>query len=92
MAALGDSESARELGVDTLQRLTELLGVDHPLTLAAAANLVFDLRAEGEADEAEQLSQATMDRFARTLGLGHPDPQAFLAGRRLDFDFDAPPI
>ena len=92
MAVLGDTEGARELGIDTLQRLTELLGVDHPLTLAAAANLVFDLRAEGEADEAEQLSQATMDRFARTLGLGHPDPQAFLAGRRLDFDFDAPPI
>ena len=92
MAALGDSHGAKELGEDTRRRLTALLGEDHPLTLAAAANLVFDLRAEGAGDEANTLAQATTDGYARTLGLGHPDPQAFLDGRRLDFDFDPPPI
>lgn len=92
LAELGDSHGARELGEDIRMRLTALLGEDHPLTLAAAANLVFDLRAEGAGEEAEELERATTDSYARTLGLGHPDPQAFLAGRRLDFDFDPPPI
>ncbi len=92
LAKLDDARGARELGEDTLRRLTRLLGADHPLTLAAAANLVFDLRADGSGESAERLSQATLDRYARVLGLGHPDVQAFLAGRRLDFDFDPPPI
>lgn len=92
MAALADSHGARELGADTRRRLTALLGEDHPLTLAAGANLVFDLRAEGAGDEADALAQSVTDGYARTLGLGHPDPLAFLAGRRLDFDFDPPPI
>jgi hypothetical protein len=92
LADLNDSASARALGEDTRRRLTALLNEDHPLTLAASANLVFDLRAEGAGDKADQLEQATTDGYARTLGLGHPDPKAFLAGRRLDFDFDPPPI
>jgi tetratricopeptide (TPR) repeat protein len=92
LAGLGNSAAARALGEDTLRRVTALLGEDHPLTLAAFANLALDLRAEGAGEEAEQLSQSTMDHYARTLGLGHPDPQAFLDGRRLDFDFDPPPI
>ena len=75
-----------------MRRLARLLGEEHPLTLAAAANLTLDLRSVGDGDEAEQLQQSTIEGFARTLGLGHPDPEAFLAGRRLDFDFDSPPI
>jgi tetratricopeptide (TPR) repeat protein len=92
LADLQDYRRAEALSADTLRRLTSLLGEDHPLTLAAAANLVLDLRSVGSGEEAEQLSQSTIERFARALGLGHPDTEAFLAGRRLDFDFDAPPI
>jgi tetratricopeptide (TPR) repeat protein len=92
MAALHDYREARALGEDTMRRLARLLGEEHPLTLAAAANLTLDLRSVGDGDEAEQLQQSTIEGFARTLGLGHPDPEAFLAGRRLDFDFDSPPI
>ncbi|MDX6389115.1 MAG: hypothetical protein QOJ73_178 [Streptosporangiaceae bacterium] len=92
LAELGDTQGARELGEDTLARLAELFGENHPVTLAAAANLVFDLRAEGAGEQAERLSQATLDGYARALGFGHPDVQAFLAGRRIDFDFDPPPI
>jgi hypothetical protein len=92
LAELGDSRGARELGEDTRQRLVALFGEDHPQTLAASANLVFDLRAEGVGAEAEALSQDTTDCYARVLGLGHPDAQAFLGGKRLDFDFDPPPI
>jgi hypothetical protein len=92
LAELGDSSGARALGEDTRARLVALLGEEHPQTIAASANLVFDLRAEGAGAEAEELCQATTDVYARVLGLGHPDSRAFLDGRRLDFDFDPPPI
>jgi Tetratricopeptide repeat len=92
LAELGDVRGARVLGTDTWRRTAALLGEDHPQTLAASANLTLDLRADGAVAEAEELYQATADLYRRTLGLGHPDPRAFLDGRRLDFDFDPPPI
>jgi hypothetical protein len=66
--------------------------VDHPLTLGCAANLVVDLRAEGAGDEAELLLADTMSRYEATLGAKHADTVAAAEGRRLDFDFDPPPI
>jgi tetratricopeptide (TPR) repeat protein len=89
---LGDTARSLELSRDTLARATELLGEDHPLTLGCAANMVSDLRAKGEAEEAERLSEHTLTRYAATLGEEHPDALAAAEGRRLDFDFDPPPI
>jgi hypothetical protein len=53
---------------------------------------VHDLRAEGDGEQAEQRAQETLGRYDRVLGLDHPDVRAFLDNRRLDFDFDPPPI
>jgi tetratricopeptide (TPR) repeat protein len=92
LAGLGDTAQARRLGEGTLRRLRRLLGVDHPLTLGCAANLVVDLRAEGAGDEAELLLADTMSRYEATLGAKHADTVAAAEGRRLDFDFDPPPI
>jgi tetratricopeptide (TPR) repeat protein len=92
LAMLGDSTAARELGERTLPRARRLLGEDHPLSIACAANLVFDLRAEDAAEEAAELAAETLARYDRALGLDHPDSKAFLDDRRLDFDFDPPPI
>lgn len=92
LAELGDTARARTLGEDTLGRLRQLLGVDHPLTLGCAANLAIDLRAEGAPEEAAALSADTMSRYAATLGVDHVDTIAAAEGRRLDFDFDPPPI
>jgi len=92
LAELNETRRARQLSEDTRRRLAALLGAEHPLTLAASANLVQDLRAEGAGEAAEALALTTTDGYTRTLGLGHPDAQAFLAGRRIDFDFDPPPI
>jgi tetratricopeptide (TPR) repeat protein len=92
LAALGRTGEARKLGQDTLRRLRLLLGDDHPLTLGCAANLVADLHAEGAEDEAAALSADTMSRYAATLGTGHADTVTAAEGRRLDFDFDPPPI
>ena len=91
-AALGDTANARQLGEDTLKRLTRLLGKDNPLTLGCAANLVMDLRADGATAKADALSADTMTRYEATLGVNHPDAVAAAEDRRLDFDFDPPPI
>jgi tetratricopeptide (TPR) repeat protein len=92
LALLDEAEDARALGAGTLRRLGEVLGEDHPTTLGCAANLVVDLRTLGRDAEADALHADTMSRYKATLGLGHPDAVAAAEGRRLDFDFDPPPI
>jgi Flp pilus assembly protein TadD len=92
IAGLGDAAAARELGEDTYARLVSVLGKHHPLTLGCAANLTVDLRADGVVEEALRLTADTLERYARTLGPDHPDTQVAKEGRRLDFDFDPPPI
>ena len=90
--ALGDTARSLELSRDTLARATELLGEDHPLPLGCAANMVSDLRAQGADEEADRLSERTLAGYRATLGEEHPDATAAAEGRRLDFDFDPPPI
>lgn len=92
IAALGDSAGARALGTDTLERLRSVLVYDHPLTLGCAANLALDMKADGAEEEAIQLREHTLARYASTLGLTHPDTVVATEGRRLDFDFEPPPI
>lgn len=92
LAGLGNTEAAKALDEDTLRRLRVVLGEDHPLTLGCAANLSLDLRAEGDDEAADQLAEDTLARYARTLGTDHPDSAAAAERRRLDFDFDPPPI
>ena len=92
LAVLGETEAAYRLCADSLRRLKALLGDDHPTTLAAAANTVAHLRDLGRDKEADELFADTEERYRRTLTLDHPDAQVFLEGRRLDADFDPPPI
>ena len=92
LATLGETDRACKLGTGTLRRLRRLLGENHPLTLGCAANLAIDLRALGEIDAGDQLAADTMNGYEQTLGPQHPDVQVAASGRRLDFDFDPPPI
>jgi tetratricopeptide (TPR) repeat protein len=92
LSLLNEPAAARALSEDTLERLVKVLGKDHPLTLGCAANLTVDLRNDGAAEEADSLHADTMSRYASTLGLSHPDAVVAAEGRRLDFDFDPPPI
>jgi hypothetical protein len=92
LAALGEVRAARDLDEGSLVLLQELLGDEHPLTLACAANLAHGLRAEGDSERAAELAADTLDRYDAVLGLEHPDTKAVREGRRLDFDFDPPPI
>jgi Tetratricopeptide repeat len=92
LAWLGEVERARELGEDTLARSRRVLGEDHPVTLGCAANLSLDLRAAGLSAEAERLFADTISRYRKTLGDDHPDTITAAEGRRLEPDFDPPPI
>jgi len=91
-AESGDVKAARALGEDSLSRLQRVMGKRHPLTLGCAANLVVDLRADGAGEAADRLLRETMDNYAATLGRDHPDAVNAASGKRLDFDFDPPPI
>lgn len=92
LADLGETEAAYRLCSGTMRRLRALLGDDHPTTLSAAANTIAHLRALGRDAEAAELSVDVEEGYRRTLTLDHPDAQVFLEGRRLDTDFDPPPI
>ncbi|WP_326641501.1 FxSxx-COOH system tetratricopeptide repeat protein [Streptosporangium sp. NBC_01755] len=92
LAASGETSRARELGEDTLAKLRGLFGENHFLSLACASNLVLDRRATGAEQEAELLYADTMRRYERPLEIGHPDALFASEGRRIDCDFDPPPI
>jgi len=92
VAALGDVAAARRLGEDTLERLRRLMGADYNLTLACAVNLVADLSANGLDERADALREETRHHYEHGLGTGYPDAMALDDGRRLNFDFDPPPI
>ena len=91
-AALGETAKAVTLGRDSLTRSRDMFGEQHPLTLNCAANLALDLCAEGAEKESERLLAETLSNYAMTLGDDHSEAMAAAAGRRLDPDFDAPPI
>jgi Tetratricopeptide repeat len=92
LAALGETGQARARGEDCLTRLTKLVGGQHPVTLGCAANLVQDLRADGAAQRADSLLTETISGYANTLGADHPMTEAAMAGSRVNWDFDPPPI
>jgi len=71
----GESEPARALGQDTLQRCRRVLGPDHPITLLAAGALTAALRRLGEVEPARGLGENTLRRCRRVLGPDHPTTQ-----------------
>ena len=91
-AVLDLPQEARRLGEDTLPRLTELLGADHPHTLGCAANLALDMMAAGDEAAGKSLQEETLRRYAENQGPDFPDTIVAAAGKRLDPDFDPPPI
>lgn len=91
-AVLKQPREARRVGEDTLPRLTALLGADHPHTLGCASNLALDMIAAGDEDAGESLREKTLRLYETAQGPFFPDTVVALAGKRLDPDFDPPPI
>jgi tetratricopeptide (TPR) repeat protein len=92
LAVLGLPQEAQRLGEETLPRLSALLGPDHPQTLGCAANLALDLVAAGDVDAGKALQDKTLKRYEETQGPDFPDIIVAAEGKRLDPDFDPPPI
>jgi tetratricopeptide (TPR) repeat protein len=92
LAALGLHQEARSLGEGTRRRLSTLLGPDHPLTLGCEVNLSLDLRATGNDEAAEVMLNEALASYRARLGPDHPDTVVAGERRRLDPDFDPPPI
>jgi hypothetical protein len=72
LVRLGEAESARSLGDDTLRRCHRVLGPDHPITLMAAGALTGALVRLGEAEVARSLGDDTLQRSRRVFGPDHP--------------------
>jgi tetratricopeptide (TPR) repeat protein len=92
LEAQGLQRQARALGEDTLPRSLALLGPDHPVTLGCAANLALDRIATGDRESGQTLRDETVARCQSTLGDQHPDTLAAMEGKRIDPDFDPPPV
>jgi tetratricopeptide (TPR) repeat protein len=68
----GDFAEARELEQKTVDALRDLVGEDHPDTLAAMNNLGLTLYHNGELREALQIQERAAKASARSLGETHP--------------------
>jgi tetratricopeptide (TPR) repeat protein len=91
-AALELPQEARRIGADTWSRLSALLGPTHPHTLGCAANLALDLTATGDEDAGTDLQDKTLKLYQESQGQDFPDLVVAAAGKRIDPDFDPPPI
>jgi tetratricopeptide (TPR) repeat protein len=91
-AVLGNPQEARRLGEDTWPRLSALLGASHQHTLGCAANLSLDIMATGDEEAGRSLQAQTLKTIEEIQGPDFPDIRVAAAGKRLDPDFDPPPI
>ena len=74
LQVLGDSAAAAiALGESLVAERTQLLGDDHPDTLASRNSLAMAYRAAGRLDEAVPLYERTLADRVVVLGEGHPD-------------------
>jgi tetratricopeptide (TPR) repeat protein len=91
-SAQGNPREARRIGEETWPRLSALLGADHPHALGCAANLALDLMASGDEAAGRSLQEKTLGLYEQAQGPDFPDTVVAAAGKRLDPDFDPPPI
>jgi Tetratricopeptide repeat len=92
LAALGETEAAVAMDIESSERSDRVLGVDHPTSLAVSLNLVIDLRTLDRGQEAETRYVDVLTRYRRTLGEEHPATIAAARGIRADCDIDPLPL
>ena len=69
----GYSSEAKKLQFQVLELRNRVLGVEHPDTIWAMANLAVTYRHLGKYAEAEKLEMQVLDARNRILGVEHPD-------------------
>jgi tetratricopeptide (TPR) repeat protein len=68
----GEPRQARPLLQDAADRCAQVLGEEHPDTLASKHNLSMSLHGLGEFDEARRLGEQVLASLRRRLGADHP--------------------
>ncbi len=69
----GQYTGSRKLEERVLGARVELLGKEHPETLAAMNNLALTLYSQGELGEAHKLQEQVLEASVRVLGKEHPE-------------------
>jgi tetratricopeptide (TPR) repeat protein len=69
----GRSNEAERLDLEVLKLYKEVLGVKHPSTIQAMANLALTWWQQGRSNEAEQLQLEVLELYKEALGTKHPD-------------------
>ena len=69
----GYSKEAETLEIEVLEKRNKILGVEHPDTILAMANLARTYTDRGKYGEAEKLEKQVLDARKRILGVEHPD-------------------
>jgi hypothetical protein len=67
---------AEELEVIVLEKRRQILGLDHPETLATMTNLANTYRDQGKLTEAEELEVIVLGKRRQILGPDHPETLA----------------
>ena len=77
---------------ETISRLEQVLGPDHPDTLICRANLVVTMRGAGRDKEAKDAKAKILSDFSQVLGTGHPDAVQLREGQRINRDLEPQPF
>jgi len=85
LRALGEIQAARDLNLDTLDRMVRTLGKDHEHSLATANSVAADLRLLGHFKQALQLDEENLARHQRVLG--GDDPSTLRVKNNLAVDY-----
>jgi CO dehydrogenase nickel-insertion accessory protein CooC1/tetratricopeptide (TPR) repeat protein len=91
LADAGQLDQADETESRVMDRLTRVLGRDHPDTLRSRANLLITRKALGDVDAADELKR-TIGDIAKVLGPDHPHVKELTAGRQLMHTLDQQPF
>ncbi|KAF8961379.1 hypothetical protein BDZ97DRAFT_1208591 [Flammula alnicola] len=75
----GHWNDAEGLDMVVMEKRKQLLGDDHPQTLASMANLASTYRNQGRWNDAEVLEVVAMEKRKRVLGDDHPDTLTIMA-------------
>ncbi|KIM30137.1 hypothetical protein M408DRAFT_22189, partial [Serendipita vermifera MAFF 305830] len=64
---------SEKLWMEVLDQRRHILGIEHPCTITAAANLALTYSKQGRWDKSEKLQVEVLEQRRRILGIEHPD-------------------
>ena len=69
----GRSDEAEQLELEVLELHKEVVGLKHPNTISAMANLASTWQQQGRSDKAERLQLEVLELYKEVVGSKHPD-------------------